>query len=170
MGSSQQRMRADKKRARAQRNKGALPKDMQFVQLINAFRQEPAWLALSFGARLLYVEIKALYNGYNNGRIMCSARHAADAIGCNKSTVAGYFRDLQEKGFIVMSKGGFLGLGGRGQGRLWRLTEIGFMGERPTKDYRNWKPEKTKPLYGSTGQYVRRDRTVSDKGVSPPVC
>ena len=42
--------------------KATLPKDQQFVQLINSFRQEPAWLALSFGARCLYIELKALYN------------------------------------------------------------------------------------------------------------
>ena len=46
MGSSPQRMKADNKRAG---KKGSLPKDQQFVQLINSFRQESAWLALSLG-------------------------------------------------------------------------------------------------------------------------
>ncbi len=43
MGSSPQRMKADNKRSG---KKGSPPKDQQFVQLINAFRAEPAWLAL----------------------------------------------------------------------------------------------------------------------------
>lgn len=104
MGSSAQRMKADNKRAG---KKGSLPKGQQFVQMFNAFRAEPAWLALSFGARCLYVEIKALYNGHNNnGRIMCSARFAANTLGCSKNSVTGYFRDLQAKGFIVETKGG----------------------------------------------------------------
>jgi len=155
-------MRQDNRRAR---KKGSLPKDQQFVQLINSFRQEPAWMALSYGARLLYVEIKALYNGQNNGRIMCSSRYAAETLGCNKGSVAAYFNDLMDKGFIVETRGGFLGVNGRGHGRLWRLTELGFMGDRPTKDYRDWKPEKNKTPYGNTGQYVRQDRTVSAEGV-----
>ena len=162
MGSSAQRMKADNKRAG---KKGSLPKDQQFVQLINAFRAEPAWLALSFGARCLYVELKALYNGNNNGRIMCSARFAALALGCSKNNLTGYFRDLQDKGFIVETKGGSLGSEGRGHGRLWRLTELGFMGDRPTKNYRDWKPAKNKSLSQVLGRSVPSSGTVAAEGV-----
>lgn len=95
--------------------------------------------------------MKALYNGYdNNGRIMFSARLAAEALNCNKDSATAYFKDLKQKGFIVETKGGYLGVDGRGKGRLWRLTEIGFMGDRPTKDYRKWKSEKTKPRPNSS--------------------
>ena len=142
MGSSAERMKTDSRRVG---KKGSLPKDELFVRMINSFRQEPAWLALSFGARCLYVELKSQYNGYNNnGRLMCSARFAAKALGCSKNSVTVYFKELEEMGFIVKTKGGSLGSDGHGQGRLWRLTELGFMGDRPTKDYRNWKPEKNK--------------------------
>jgi len=143
MGSSAQRMKADNKRARKSK-KGTLPKDQQFVQLINSFRQEPAWLALSFGARCLYIELKALYNTYNNGRIACSVRLAAKLMGCADSTAARNFRELQDKGFIVEMQRGYLGPEGRGQASLWRLTELGYNGDRSTKEYRNWQPEKTK--------------------------
>ena len=145
MGSSAQRIREDNKRAH---KKGSLPKDQQFVQLINAFRQAPAWLALSFGARCLYVEMKALCNGYNNGRIACSVRHAASLIGCADSTAAKYFRELQDMGFIVEMQRGYLSAEGHGQASLWRLTELGFVGinnGRPTKNYLQWQPKKTKP-------------------------
>ena len=162
MGSSAQRMKADNKRAG---KRGSLPKDQQFVQLINNFRAEPAWLALSFGARCLYVEMKALYNGNNNGRLMCSARFAAEALGCSKNNLTGYFRDLQDKGFIIETKGGSLGSEGRGHGRLWLLTELGFMGDMPTKNYREWKPAKNKSLYQVLGQGVPSSRTVSTEGV-----
>ncbi len=162
MGSSQQRMKADNKRAG---KKGSLPKDQQFVQLINAFRAEPAWLASSFGARCLYIEIKAAYTGMNNGRLMASARFAAKTLRCNKDTASGYFRELQDKGFIIKTRGGHLGVEGRGHGRLWRLTELGFMGEQPTKDYKNWRPEKFKSLSEKPGQGVRKTRTVAGQGV-----
>ena len=145
MGSSQQRMKADNKRAG---KKGSLPKDQQFVQLINAFRQEPAWLALSFGARCLYVEIKAIYNGSNNGRIMCSVRHGAEQISSTRKSAEKFLRELQDHGFIVETAPGALGVEGKGTGRLWRLTELGFMGEQPTKNYRDWTPPKNRtPSY-----------------------
>jgi hypothetical protein len=163
MGSSAQRGRADNKRAG---KKGTLPKDQLFVLLINAFRQEPAWRDLSFGARSLYVELKALYNGYNNnGRLMCSARYAAQTLGCSKNSVTGYFKELQANGFIVETQGGYLGVDGRGQGRLWRLTELGFMGDMPTKEYKNWVPPKNKLPYQDLGQRVPKAGTASAKGV-----
>ncbi len=159
MGSSPQRMKADNKRAG---KKGSLPKDQQFVKLINAFRAEPAWLALSFGARCLYVEMKALHNGHNNnGRLMCSARFAAKALSCSKNSVTGYFRELQEKGFVVETAGGCLGSDGKGKGRLWRLTELGFMGDRPTMDYTRWAPQKNKTPSQVLGQSVPSSGTVA---------
>lgn len=165
MGSSAQRMRDDNKRARKNSKKGTLPKDQQFVQIINAFRKEPAWMALSFGARCLYIELKAEYNGSNNGRIMCSARYAAKALGCNKDSVTGYFRELQEYGFIVMTGGGVLGSDGRGTARCWRLTELGFMGDQPTREYKSWHPKKNKIPSQKLGQGVRKNRTACDNDV-----
>lgn len=155
MGSSAQRMRADNKQA-PKKKKGTLPKDQQFVQLINSFRQEPAWLALSFGARCLYIELKALCNGYNNGRIACSVRLAASLVSCADSSAARYLRELQDQGFIVEMQRGYLGSEGRGQASFWRLTELGCYGDRPTKDYRNWSPEKTKPRTENAHRVYRK--------------
>ena len=164
MGSSAQRMKADNKRAG---KKGSLPKDQQFVQLINAFRQEPAWLALSFGARCLYVEIKAIYNGQNNGRIMCSVRHAARIVGSTPKSAEKFLREIQGHGFIVETTPGALGVEGKGKGKLWRLTELGFMGDQPTKNYRDWKPQKNKTPSYVGGQGVLLGGTV--KGVKRPL-
>ena len=162
MGSSAQRMKADNKRAG---KKGSLPKDQQFVQLINAFRQEPAWLALSFGARCLYVEIKAIYNGQNNGRIMCSVRHAARIVGSTPKSAEKFLREIQGHGFIVETTPGALGVEGKGKGKLWRLTELGFMGDQPTKNYRDWKPQKNKTPSYVGGQGVLRRGTGKAPGV-----
>ena len=139
MGSSAQRMKADNKRAG---KKGSLPKGQQFVQLFNAFRQEPAWLALTYGARCAYVEIKAQYNGQNNGRIMCSVRFLQDRLGCSLSSAERFLKELQTHGFIVKTAPGFLGVDGQGSGATWRITELGCMGDRQTKDYRNYQPGK----------------------------
>ena len=146
------------------RNKPSLPKPAQFVQLINAFRAEPAWRALSCPARLVYVEIKSLYNGQNNGRLMASVRWLVLETGISKSAVERALRDLQEHGFIVAMRGGYLGSEGKAQGTLWRLTELGHAGDQPTKDYRNWRPKNKSPS-PQRGQRVIAERTLSAQGV-----
>ncbi len=154
MGSSPQRMKADNKRAG---KKGSLPKDQQFVQLINSFRQEPAYRALSYGARCLYTELRAAYNKFNNGKIMCSGGHAANLIGCAKSSAVKYLGELNLHGFIVETRRGSIGTDGHGQGTLWRLTELGCPGVNngmPTKDYRNWRPGKNKTPYRNSVQGI----------------
>ena len=157
MGSSPQRMKADNKRAG---KKGSLPRDQQFVQLINSFRQEPAYRALSYGARCLYTELRAAYNKFNNGKIMCSGGHAANLIGCAKSSAVKYLGELKRHGFIVEMKRGSIGIDGYGQGTFWRLTELGCAGVnngRPTKDYQNWKPEKNKSPYRNSVQGIPKN-------------
>ena len=146
------------------RNRPGLPKPAQFVQLINAFRAEPAWRALSCPARLVYVEIKSLYNGQNNGRLMASVRWLAQEVGISKGAVERGLRDLQEHGFIVPMRGGYLGCDGKAQGTLWRLTEMGHAGDRPTQDYRNWRPKNKSPSH-EKGQRVPRKGTLSGAGV-----
>ena len=63
--------------------------DDHFVQIYKTMLDEPAWKALPFGARCLYLELKALYNGTNNGELFLSVRMAASRLGCaNKSAAA----------------------------------------------------------------------------------
>ncbi len=165
MGSSSQRMKADNKRAG---KKGSLPKDQQFVQMINSFRQEPAWRALNYGARCLYIEIKSLHTGLNNGRIMCSVRHAVALLQCSHSSAERFLKELQDKGFIVEMKRGVLGVDGHGAGTLWRLTELGCPSvddNRPTKNYRNWKPAKNKTPSLKSGRSVPKIGTGFAEGV-----
>lgn len=147
------------------RSKGErTPWEARFVQLINGFRQEPAWLKLGYPARLAYIELKALYDGQNNGRIMASVRWLAEQIGCSKATAERAIIELQDHGFIVRMGRGALGLDGRGSGSTWRLTELGFMGDQPTKDYRAWQPKNRIPS-SEIGQAVPANRTLRRHGV-----
>jgi hypothetical protein len=54
-----------------------------------------------------------------------SGRNRASAIRHNE--IARWFRELQFYGFIVMTKGGSLGVEGKGKAPHWRLTELGYM-------------------------------------------
>ncbi len=62
-------------------------------------------------------------------------------------------------GFIVEMQRGYLGAEGHGQASLWRLTELGLVGinnGRPTKNYLQWQPEKTKPRTENAHRVYRK--------------
>src|SRR5690606_27752147 len=70
------------------------------------------------------------------------------------------------KGFIRSTGGGTLGVSGEGIARYWRLTEIGYRGQPPTREYRAWKKQKpvrkfstrcTQDEYGSGGDCTKSE-------------
>jgi hypothetical protein len=87
-----------------------------FVPLLKATLASPAWRAMSHGARSLYVSLKARYNSgqHNNGRVFVSQPTASQEIGSSYAEIARWFRELQYYGFLVQTKGGSLGLNGKG--------------------------------------------------------
>jgi hypothetical protein len=85
-----------------------------YVRVIKATLKEPAWLALSYGARCLYVLLKSYYNGKNNGRIYIGVRRAAKELGAGRASAERWFHELHEKGFIRATQSAFLGLEGKG--------------------------------------------------------
>ena len=123
-----------------------------FVPLIKTTIDSPAWKAMSHGARSLYVALRRRYfqNSNNNGRIYLSQRDAVKEVGSHHNEIARWFRELQFYGFIVMTKGGSLGVEGKGKAPHWRLTELGYMTDLPTRDFERWRgakfvDRKTKP-------------------------
>ena len=146
------------------KDKGRLP---PFVPLLKDTLECPAWKAASFGARWLYVALKSHYNAqfHNNGRIYLSCRKAAEIIGADKGSVAVWFCELQFYGFIAMVSRGHLGINGKGQAPRWRLTEVAYMKDPPTRDFMRWdgvlfQNEKFRIPYGKSVQGVRKIRTV----------
>jgi hypothetical protein len=108
--------------------------------------------ARSHGARSLYVALRRRYfqNSNNNDRIYLSQRDAVKEVGSHHNEIARWFRELQFYGFIVMTKGGSLGVEGKGKAPHWRLTELGYMTDLPTRDFERWRgakfvDRKTKP-------------------------
>jgi hypothetical protein len=125
------------KHERERREKGRLP---PFVPLLIATLDTPAWRAMSHGARSLYVALKRRYspNSHNNGRLFLSQRDAAEEVGSHHNEIARWYRELQHYGFIVMQTAGCLGVEGKGQAPRWRLTELGYMRDPPTRDFERW--------------------------------
>jgi hypothetical protein len=111
-----------------------------FVKVMLETLDTPAWRALSHGARSLYVALKRRCRNdhNNNGKIFLSHRQAAIELGSNRDYVARWFRELEYYGFIVMTRPGFLGVEGKGKAPHWRLTELGYKKDPPTRDFLNW--------------------------------
>src|SRR5215213_10323914 len=78
----------------------------RFVSLPHYMLRSPAWRSLSPAARSVFIELAAIYNGSNNGRLALSARDAAEAVGCSKDTAARASVELVAKGFIECSSRG----------------------------------------------------------------
>jgi hypothetical protein len=160
------------------RDKGRI--DGPFVPMLTETMASAAWRAMSPYARVLYVAVKSRYSfkARNNGRIYLSARQAAEETGLNKDTVARGFRELAYYGFIVMTVPGCLGVEGRGKAPHWRLTELGYMADPPTRDFIRWdgvifhEQKSLKHCLKKKQNPVRSDRTVCpakpDISVSDP--
>src|SRR6266404_235550 len=147
------------------RDKNRLP---PFVALLVDTLDSPAWRAMSHGAKVLYVALKRRYNykNHNNGRIWLSQRKAVQELRSHHNEIARWFRELQHYGFIVMVTPGTLGVEGRGKAPCWRLTEVGYMAEPPTRDFQRWqgvsfKDAKTKARAGKPARSVRENRHTS---------
>ncbi|MFZ5674408.1 MAG: hypothetical protein ACOZAM_15740 [Pseudomonadota bacterium] len=141
------------KKNRTAESWGATPSE-PFVSVLKPTLQEPAWKALPYGARCLYITLKSFFNGANNGRIYLGVRKAAKELGAAQSSTERWFRDLQDFGFIRPTQGAFLGMDGRASATYWRLTELGYMGERPTREYKEWQPVKNKTPHRKSVQTV----------------
>jgi hypothetical protein len=119
------------------RDKGRLP---PFVPLLIDTLDTSAWRAMSHGAKVLYIALRRRYspNNHNNGRIFLPQRAAAKELNSKHTQIARWFRELQHYGFIVMQTAGCLGADGHGKAPHWRLTELGYMRDPPTRDFAKW--------------------------------
>jgi hypothetical protein len=125
-----------------------------FVPLLKETMSALAWKTMSPFGRLLYIALKARYgiDLKNNGRIYLSVRTGAKETGLDKDTISRAFHENVHYGFIRMTVPGCLGLEGRGKAPHWRLTELGYMTDPPTRDFMRWDgtifegPKKQKPV------------------------
>jgi hypothetical protein len=113
--------------------------------------EEPAWRALSTTAQALYPWLKLEWHGpdsNNNGQISLSVRDAAGRLGVMRDTAAAAFRDLQAKGFIVMTEHACLGVEGSAKAPAFEITELAMplsVGDG-RKLYRSWRPGRDFPV------------------------
>jgi hypothetical protein len=145
-------------------------KESRHVRLYHWFLKSEAWRSLSPNARALYIEVAARYHGSNNGQISFSVREARDALHIGKNAAAAAFKELQDRGFLVIAKASAFSVKTK-TATEWRLTEFAcdVTNAFSTKDFMRWSPEKqnTVAVAGLTvpvaGQYGPRDGIVVTK-------
>jgi hypothetical protein len=119
----------------------------QYAILSYALLQSHAWRNLSGAAVKVWLEVRARYNGSNNGKLTLSGDEAARILHIGKATVMRALTELQAKGFLVMKERG------RWYGRqatTWRVTEKPCDGHPATNDWKRWRPPEKQSLGSNT--------------------
>lgn len=136
-----------------------------FVQIFHWMMATEAWETLPPGPKVLYIELKKRYKGHNNGGIFLSHRDAARACNVHRNTIGGWFKTLEERGFIVMTKGPHLGPSGVGIAATWALTEYPTEdGKRGTMMFKKWKsPAQNECIAGHKSVHRKQYSTSKHK-------
>ena len=114
--------------------------DKSHIRLYPELLRSPAWISLRPHARALLIAIWERNDGSNNGEIGYGVRAAREALHCRPDKVKQAFVDLQEKGFIVVTRGAqFDGKDDR-RPRTWRLTTETCGDHHATMDFLRWRP------------------------------
>jgi hypothetical protein len=140
-----------------------------FVPLLKATMKTEPWKMLSHGARSLYAILKWRYNSITQNAVFASTRDAEKELGqhSTRPNVMRWFRELEHYGFIRMVSPAHHGVNGHGKAPHWRLTEEGYLGKEPTRDFLRWdgtpfteKRKRKAPLF------TAKNRVRGDHGVT----
>jgi hypothetical protein len=145
-----------------------------YAPIIIETAKSEAWRNLSHGARSLYTQLRLRFfwnhGNHNNGRLWLSQRDAMKELGSSSNEIAKWYRELVFFGFIVQTRGAALGSHGRGFAPHWRVTDIGYMHEPPTKDFLKWNgtpfkdtPQRRRPRQRTESRNGKALRGVTEK-------
>jgi hypothetical protein len=171
------------------RRKLAMAIGESFAAVRRRMARSLAWRSLSAPALKIYIELKLRWRHQenNNGQLFVSIAECKNLLGIPPGTAHRAFRELEQKGFIVMTRRGEAGgltptvldNGGFAYSRkatTWAITEEPYQGQPATHAYQKWTPEKQ--VRGSTGgtmtvppvEVGERDSSTSGNygGDSPP--
>ena len=120
----------------------------QFVPLAYSMLRHDSWRTLSGRAIKVWLEIRSRYTvrgdgSNNNGTLTLSLDEAARILKMGKATVLRAFEELEAAGFLVKVKPG------QWYGRKateWRVTDMPFGGEPPSRDWQFKNDEKQKSV------------------------
>ena len=95
-----------------------------------------AFKHLTGGAFKLLAMVKKRYNGVNNGEISFSVREGRNLLGYSMNTVARYFDELVDKGFLrIKEKGSFTYK--KRHATTWIITCEEYNHQK-SRDFKHW--------------------------------
>lgn len=116
------------------------------ARLYDQIASAPAWLALGFSARALYMQLRVRLKNTNNGNIEATLGALKHSGFKSSSTLAKALRELETVGLIAKTRQGGITAGGR-LCNLYRFTDkpmydfpkLGFLACKATHEWRQWK-------------------------------
>lgn len=130
-----------KRRKRKTNATGRNEGDGQYLPISYKMAQSKAFRSLTGSTLKVWIELRARYNGSNNGRVSLSLRDAASLLGMSQTTAQRAYSELELKGLIKRRKRG--SWYGR-KAAEYILTDQKYDGQPATRDWQNWHP-KNKP-------------------------
>ena len=135
-------------------------KDGKWTMILLSTINTPAWRELPTKSQSLYMLVKLEWKGpkmNNNGKIALSCRQAAKKMGVSLNTAATAFRELQAKGFIVVTEPSWLGVEGEAKLQLYEITELPMPGKKNAKHlYASWTRGNDYPIIAPINSKPRR--------------
>ena len=98
--------------------------------------ESEAFRYLSGGALKLLIMVRKRFNGINNGHISFSVREGRDLLGYSMNTVARYFDELVDKGFLRIKEKGSFSYKKR-HATTWIITCEEYNHQK-TRDFKHW--------------------------------
>jgi DNA-binding MarR family transcriptional regulator len=148
--------------------------ERRFVALPFWMLSTDAYRSLRPVSRALLVELHALFNGSNNGKLFLSVREAAKRLGVGKSTASAALAELTDRGFVRPLVAGTFHRKTR-HATTWVLTLHSLGDALPTKDFARWRPPAEPPgnqnAVPVAGQSVPRGGQIAARmRATRPVC
>ncbi len=130
--------------------KGRSGRGGQWIPLPYPVVRSLAFRSLSGSAVKVFIELRARFNGGNNGDLSLSLGDAASLLGVSKTTAKRAFDELQRKGFIVCTSiGSWYGR----RASTWAVTtetiHLPTAELRPRDDWERWDGERIVPAENS---------------------
>jgi hypothetical protein len=115
------------------------------ARLYDQIAHAPAWLALSYTARALYMQLRVKLKYTNNGNIEATLGTLKHSGFGSSSTLAKGLRELEAVGLMVKTRQGGITAGGR-MCNLYRFTDkpmmdfpkLGLSACKASHDWRQW--------------------------------
>jgi len=111
-------------------------KNKRFVLFDYDQIESEAFRYLSGGALKLLIMVRKRFNGINNGHISFSVREGRDLLGYSMNTVARYFDELVDKGFLRIKEKGSFSYKKR-HATTWIITCEEYNNEK-SRDFKHW--------------------------------